>query len=65
MSCEDLSAAIIKERDIFIISLHYKGGLDAVEKHLDAHVAYLKEEYAKGNCIASGRKISRTWGVIL
>jgi uncharacterized protein YciI len=36
-----------------------------VDKHLDAHVAYLKQEYGKGNFIASGRKIPRTGGVIL
>ena len=50
---------------MFIISLTYKCELEEVDKHLDAHVAYLKEEYAKGSFIASGRKIPRTGGVIL
>ncbi|MCK5540010.1 MAG: hypothetical protein KAI69_03700 [Deltaproteobacteria bacterium] len=50
---------------MFIISLNYKCQLEEVEKHLDAHVVYLKQEYANGNFIASGRKIPRTGGVIL
>lgn len=50
---------------MFIISLNYKCELEEVDKHLDAHVAYLKQEYAKGNLIASGRKIPRTGGVII
>jgi uncharacterized protein YciI len=50
---------------MFIISLTYKCQLEEVDKHLDDHVAYLKQEYAKGNYIASGRKIPRTGGVIL
>ncbi len=50
---------------MFIVSLNYKCELEEVDKHLDAHVAYLKQEYAKGNFIASGRKIPRTGGIIL
>ena len=50
---------------MFIISLTYKCQLEEVDKHLDAHVAYLKQEYTKGSFIASGRKIPRTGGVIL
>lgn len=50
---------------MFIISLNYKVQIDAVEKHLDAHIAYLKQEYDNGSFIASGRKIPRTGGVIL
>jgi len=50
---------------MFIVSLNYKCGLEEVDKHLDAHVAYLKHEYANGNFIASGRKIPRTGGIIL
>ena len=36
-----------------------------IDQHLDAHVAYLKRQYAAGNFIASGRKVPRTGGVIL
>lgn len=50
---------------MFIVSLNYKCRLEEVDKHLDAHVAYLKQEYANGNFIASGRKVPRTGGVIL
>ncbi|MDC7225102.1 MAG: YciI family protein [Spirochaetales bacterium] len=50
---------------MFIISLNYKADLQEVDKHLEAHGEYLKEEYRKGNFIASGRKVPRTGGVIL
>jgi uncharacterized protein YciI len=50
---------------MFIVSLNYKCPLDEVDKHLDAHVDYLKQQYANGNFIASGRKVPRTGGVIL
>ena len=50
---------------MFIVSLNYKSDLEDVDKHLDAHVDYLKQEYANGNFIASGRKIPRTGGIIL
>lgn len=50
---------------MFIVSLSYKCKLEEVDKHLDDHVEYLKQEYANGNFIASGRKIPRTGGIIL
>lgn len=50
---------------MYIISLTYKCNLTEVEKYLEEHVSYLKEEYARGNFIASGRKVPRTGGVIL
>ncbi len=50
---------------MFVISMNYICPLEEVDKHLDAHVAYLKDEYANGHFIASGRKIPRTGGVIL
>jgi uncharacterized protein YciI len=50
---------------MFIVSLNYTRGLEEVDKHLDDHVAYLKQEYANGHFIASGRKIPRTGGIIL
>ena len=49
---------------MFIVSLTYTSGLEAVDALLDAHTAYLKEEYAQGHFIASGRKIPRTGGII-
>lgn len=50
---------------MYIINLTYKVTLDVVEKHLEPHVAYLKDQYAKGSFIASGRKDPRNGGVIL
>jgi len=50
---------------MFVVSLTYIRDLAEVDKHLDAHIDYLKQEYAKGSFIASGRKIPRTGGVIL
>lgn len=50
---------------MFIISLTYKVPSSVVDEHLSAHVEFLKEQYAKGNFLASGRKVPRTGGVIL
>ena len=50
---------------MFIVSLTYISDIEEVEKYLDAHVAYLKQEYADGSFVASGRKIPRTGGIIL
>ncbi|MBU0962134.1 MAG: YciI family protein [Proteobacteria bacterium] len=50
---------------MFVVSLTYERPLEEVDNHLDAHVAWLQEEYGKGSFIASGRKVPRTGGVIL
>ncbi|WP_434357006.1 YciI family protein [Parasalinivibrio latis] len=50
---------------MFIVSLTYKVELSEVEKHIDAHIAYLEEHYDSGFFLASGRKVPRTGGVIL
>ncbi len=50
---------------MFIVSLTYTRPLEEVDNHLDAHVAYLKEEYTRKHFIASGRKVPRTGGIIL
>lgn len=50
---------------MFIISLTYKVSLQQIDKELNNHVRYLKEQYAVGNFLASGRKVPRTGGVIL
>ena len=39
--------------------------MPTVDKYLNLHVEYLKEQYKAGNFIASGRKVPRTGGVIL
>ncbi|WP_419786948.1 YciI family protein [Pseudodesulfovibrio sp.] len=50
---------------MFIVDLAYVVPLSTVDAHLEAHVAYLKEQYEKGIFVASGRKEPRTGGVIL
>src|SRR6266567_3397296 len=52
-------------RDMFVIVLTYVEPLDVVDRHLAAHVEYLKKQYEAGIFIASGRRIQRTGGVIL
>ena len=50
---------------MFIISLTYHKPLEEVDAHLNAHVEFLKSNYAKGFFLASGRKTPRTGGIIL
>lgn len=50
---------------MFIVSLTYIKPLEEVDALLEEHVTYLKEQYALGNFVASGRKVPRTGGVIL
>ncbi|ARU49608.1 YciI family protein [Sulfurospirillum diekertiae] len=50
---------------MFIIALTYHKSLEEVDAHLSAHVAFLKEHYAKGIFLASGRKNPRNGGIIL
>ncbi len=50
---------------MFVVSLTYIADLTEVDRHLDAHVDYLKRHYADGTFLASGRKNPRTGGVIL
>jgi len=49
---------------MYIILLTYRVPLTTVDKYLDLHVEYLKEQYKFGNFIASGRRVPRTGGVI-
>jgi uncharacterized protein YciI len=50
---------------MFVIELVYTAGLDAIDAHMAAHVAFLKKYYAAGNFLVSGRKIPRDGGIIL
>lgn len=50
---------------MFILSLTYIAPLDAADKHMEAHMAWVKAGYDQGLFLASGRKIPRTGGVIL
>ncbi len=50
---------------MFIVTLDYVKPLDQVDALLDAHVAWLRDGYAAGVFLASGRKTPRTGGIIL
>jgi uncharacterized protein YciI len=50
---------------MFVIELLYKADLTQIDKHMTAHVAFLKKYYASGNFVVSGRKIPRDGGIIL
>jgi len=50
---------------MFLIDVRYVVPLEEVDAALEGHVAFLKENYAKGIFVLSGRKIPRTGGVIL
>ena len=49
---------------MFVLSLTYKVPEAEVDKHLDAHVTWLREGYRAGMFLASGRKVPRTGGMI-
>ena len=50
---------------MFIVSLTYTAPLEEIDRLLKAHAEYLKDEYARGSFLASGRKVPRTGGIIL
>lgn len=50
---------------MFILSLTYRKSNDEADRHMEPHMAWVKEGYAKGWFLASGRKVPRTGGAIL
>jgi len=50
---------------MFVIELTYKAALAVIDAHMAAHVTFLKQQYASGTFVASGRKIPREGGIIL
>jgi uncharacterized protein YciI len=50
---------------MFIISLNYIVPLEELDKHMAAHVKYLKKYYKADVFIMSGRKVPRTGGIII
>ncbi|MDB5550981.1 MAG: YciI-related protein [Rhizobium sp.] len=50
---------------MFILSLTYIAPLEDADKHMDAHMDWVREGYDGNFFLASGRKIPRTGGVIL
>ncbi|WP_269581638.1 YciI family protein [Roseibium sp. Sym1] len=51
--------------NLFVIDLTYTAGLDAIDRLLEPHRAFLEAQYADGLFLASGPKNPRTGGVIL
>ncbi|OWV66310.1 GTP cyclohydrolase [Rhizobium sp. R339] len=50
---------------MFILSLTYRKSSEEADRHMEPHMAWVKEGYAKGWFLASGRKVPRTGGAIL
>jgi len=50
---------------MFIVSLSYIAPLEEIDAQLEHHVHWLKQGYADGLFLASGRKEPRTGGIIL
>ncbi len=50
---------------MFIIDVSYLVALDVIELHLAAHRAFLREQYARGVFLMSGRKVPRDGGIII
>ncbi|PDT11886.1 MULTISPECIES: YciI family protein [unclassified Rhizobium] len=50
---------------MFILSLTYLKPNGEADRYMEPHMAWVKEGYAKGWFLASGRKIPRTGGVVL
>ena len=50
---------------MFIVILNYTAPLEEIDRHLEAHNAWLEENYAAGHFLASGRQDPRTGGLVL
>ncbi|MGF6907509.1 YciI family protein [Fusobacterium sp. PH5-44] len=50
---------------MFIVNLSYMKSMSEVEKHLENHMKFIKDLFAKGQIICSGKKIPRTGGIII
>jgi uncharacterized protein YciI len=50
---------------MFVLLLTYTKPLEEVDALMREHMAWLKEQYAAGHFVVSGRRIPRVGGVIL
>jgi uncharacterized protein YciI len=50
---------------VFVLLLTYVKPLDEVDALMRDHMTWLREHYASGRLVVSGRRIPRTGGVIL
>ncbi|WP_337882039.1 YciI family protein [Chromobacterium haemolyticum] len=60
-----MALSIQADAAMFIVSLSYIAPLSDIDALLEQHVAWLRQGYASGLLLASGRKTPRTGGVIL
>ena len=52
-------------QNLFVVDVHYLKPVDVIDPERDAHIEFLKENYAAGNFIASGPKVPRNGGIII
>jgi uncharacterized protein YciI len=50
---------------MLVLSLTYVKPNEEADRYMEPHMAWLKEGYARGWFLASGRKVPRTGGMIL
>lgn len=50
---------------MFVVELIYQVALAEIDAHMKAHMAFLKQHYAAGTFLISGRKVPRDGGIIL
>ena len=50
---------------MFVIELTYTAELPRIDAHMKAHMRFLREQYAAGRFLVSGRKIPRDGGIII
>ena len=50
---------------LFVVDITYTRPLDEIDGHVEGHMAFIREQYAKGIFIVSGPKVPREGGVIL
>ena len=50
---------------MFIIELTYKVDVAEIDRHMAAHMAFVRKYYRSGHFVVSGRKIPRDGGIIL
>lgn len=51
--------------NLFVLDITYLADVSEVDRHMAEHREFLREHYADGTLLASGRKEPRTGGIIL
>jgi uncharacterized protein YciI len=50
---------------MFVVELIYKVDLEKIDAHMREHMAFIRQQYAAGKFLISGRKVPRDGGIIL